>query len=166
MVSTVNRHVSYLAERSLLSLFFLSDGAAIQVVVAAAASLPLPRTSTAAAARARGCSPLSKAARRRPRPFASARSLSTGWAGHLFPRFCLLFSESSPGCWALLQLPCCPSKQGELLENILHITKPSEQVAAPPSISLFLSLAHWCPKFMNSNIEGVHESLSISAQYF
>ena len=69
MVSTVNRHVSYLAERSLLSLFFLSDGAAIQVVVAAAASLPLPRTSTAAAARARGCSPLSKAARRRPKTF-------------------------------------------------------------------------------------------------
>ena len=44
----------------------------------------------------------------------------TGWGGHLFWRFCLLFSESSPGCWAVLQLPCKPYKQGELLENILR----------------------------------------------
>ena len=43
---------------------------------------------------------------------------STGWGGHLFQRFCKLLSESSPGCWAVQQLPCCPSKQGELLENI------------------------------------------------
>ena len=42
------------------------------------------------------------------------------WGGHLFQRFCSLFSESSPGRWAILQLPCCPSKQGELLENILQ----------------------------------------------
>ena len=35
-------------------------------------------------------------------------------------RFCLLFSESSPGRWAVLQRPCCPSKQGELSENILQ----------------------------------------------
>ena len=34
--------------------------------------------------------------------------------------FCKPFSGSSPGCWAVLQLPCCPSKQGELLENILQ----------------------------------------------
>ena len=31
-----------------------------------------------------------------------------------------MFSESSTGCWAVLQLPCCPSKQRELSENILH----------------------------------------------
>ena len=48
--------------------------------------------------------------------------------GHLLPggaaicpeRFCKMFSESSPGCWAVLQLPCCPSKQGELSENLLQ----------------------------------------------
>jgi len=45
---------------------------------------------------------------------------STGWGGHLFQSLCKLFSESSPGPWAALQLPCCPSKQGELLENILQ----------------------------------------------
>ena len=33
----------------------------------------------------------------------------------------------------VLQLSCCPSKQGELSKNILQ--NPSEQVAAPPSIS-------------------------------
>ena len=38
----------------------------------------------------------------------------------MFRRFCLLFLKSSPGCWAVLQLPCCPSKQGEPLENILQ----------------------------------------------
>ena len=45
---------------------------------------------------------------------------STRWGSHLFWRFCKMFPESSPGCWAVLQLPCCPSKQGELLENILQ----------------------------------------------
>ena len=35
-------------------------------------------------------------------------------------RFCKMFSESFTGSWAELQLPCCPSKQGELLENILQ----------------------------------------------
>ena len=30
----------------------------------------------------------------------------------------VLFSEISTGHWAVLQLPCCPSKQGELSENI------------------------------------------------
>ena len=37
----------------------------------------------------------------------------------MFRRFCKLFSESSTGRWAIVQLPCCPSKQGELSENIL-----------------------------------------------
>ena len=31
-----------------------------------------------------------------------------------------MFSESSTGRWAVMQLPCCPSKQGELSENILQ----------------------------------------------
>ena len=44
----------------------------------------------------------------------------TGWGVHLFRRFCKLFSENSSGSWAVLELPCSPSKQGELLENILQ----------------------------------------------
>ena len=52
----------------------------------------------------------------------------TGWGGHLFRRFCKLFSESSTGCRAILQLP----KQVRGTYRT-HITKPSEQVAAPPS---------------------------------
>ena len=31
-----------------------------------------------------------------------------------------MFSESSPGRWAVLQLPCCPSKQGELSDNFFQ----------------------------------------------
>ena len=31
-----------------------------------------------------------------------------------------MFPESSTGRWALLQLLCCPSKQGELSEHILQ----------------------------------------------
>ena len=46
--------------------------------------------------------------------------VTTGWGGHLFRRFCKLFSDSSTVCWAILQLPCCPSKQGELLKNTLQ----------------------------------------------
>ena len=38
--------------------------------------------------------------------------LPTEWGGHLFRRFCKPFSESSPGCWAVLQLSCCLSMQG------------------------------------------------------
>ena len=38
----------------------------------------------------------------------------------MFRRFCFLFSESSPGCWALLHLPCCPNKQGELSKHLLQ----------------------------------------------
>ena len=45
-------------------------------------------------------------------PFRRCIQVSTGWGVHLFRRFCKMFSESSPGCWAVLQLSCCPSKQG------------------------------------------------------
>ena len=61
--------------------------------------------------------------------------ISTRWGGHLFRRFCFLFSESSPGCWAVLRLPCCPIKQARGTFR-KHVTKPSEQVAAPPCIMM------------------------------
>ena len=38
----------------------------------------------------------------------------------MFRRFCNMFSESSPGRWAVLQLLCWPSKQGELSETMLQ----------------------------------------------
>ena len=42
--------------------------------------------------------------------------------------FCNMFSESSTGSWAKLQLLCCPSKQGELpknmSQNLLHNLPP------------------------------------------
>ena len=44
----------------------------------------------------------------------------TVWGGRLRKRFCNMLSESSTGIWAELQLPCCPSKQGELLANLLQ----------------------------------------------
>ena len=43
----------------------------------------------------------------------------TVWGDNLLKRFCKMFSESSPGRWAVLRLLCCPSKPGELSENIL-----------------------------------------------
>ena len=46
----------------------------------------------------------------------------------MFRRFCDRFCESFPGCRALLQLPFCPIKEGEIKKKI---TKTSEQVAAP-----------------------------------
>ena len=51
-------------------------------------------------------------------PFRRCIQVSTGWGVHLFRRFCKMFSESSPGYWAVLKLPCCPIKEGELSENI------------------------------------------------
>ena len=49
-----------------------------------------------------------------------AHHTSTGWGGRLRKRFCNMFSESFTGSWSELQLPCCPSKQGELPENMLQ----------------------------------------------
>ena len=46
----------------------------------------------------------------------------TVWGGRLRKMFCNIFSESSTGSWAELQLPCCPSKQWELPENIIRKT--------------------------------------------
>ena len=44
----------------------------------------------------------------------------TVWGGRLSKRLCNMYSESSTGSWAELQLPCSPSKQGELGENRLQ----------------------------------------------
>ena len=49
-----------------------------------------------------------------------SRNISTVWGGRLCERFCNMFSESSTGSWAELQLLCFPSKQGELPENMLQ----------------------------------------------
>ena len=52
----------------------------------------------------------------------------TVWGGRLRKRFCNMFSESSTGSWAELQMPCCPSKKEELpentLQNLLHNLPP------------------------------------------
>ena len=47
-------------------------------------------------------------------------NLVPGGAATCSERFCNMFSESSPGCWAVLQLHCCPSKQGELSKKLLQ----------------------------------------------
>ena len=43
------------------------------------------------------------------------------WVGRplVLKVLCKLFVESSTCPWVILQLPCFPTKQGELLENIL-----------------------------------------------
>ena len=41
----------------------------------------------------------------------------------------------SEGFWAVLHLPCCPSKQGELCKK--HIKTPSEQVAVEQTVLLY-----------------------------
>ena len=63
-------------------------------------------------------------------------SNSTFWGGRLRKMFCSMFSESSTGSWAELQLPCCPSKQGELPENMLQNLLHNLQLP-PQTVSLF-----------------------------
>ena len=53
-------------------------------------------------------------------PWRSSRIKSGAETWNLFRRFCKMFSESSTGRWAVLQLPCCQSKQWKLSENILQ----------------------------------------------
>ena len=50
---------------------------------------------------------------------------NTVWGGNLFRRLCEMFS-------AVLQLPCCPSKQRELSENILHNVRNNK--LPPPTV--------------------------------
>ena len=47
-------------------------------------------------------------------------TLYTVWSVNLFQRFCNMFSEHFPGRLAVLQLPCCTSKQVEFSEIILQ----------------------------------------------
>ena len=49
-----------------------------------------------------------------------SNTFCTDRGGRSWKRFCNMFSASSTGSWADLQLPCCPSKQGELPENMLQ----------------------------------------------
>ena len=56
-------------------------------------------------------------------------SEDTVWGGRLRKIFCNMFSESSTGSWAEVQLPCCPSK-GNFLKTC-NVTKPFIQPAAP-----------------------------------
>ena len=69
--------------------------------------------------------------------FHSISLFSTGcrWCRHLFRRFCKFFSESFPGCWAFTAAAMLPKQAWGTLGK--HITKPSEQVAAPPSMSVY-----------------------------
>ena len=55
------------------------------------------------------------------------------WGVSLLIRLCKMFSESFLGCQAVLQLTCCPSRQGELSENILQslFNKLSPQTVDP-----------------------------------
>ena len=50
----------------------------------------------------------------------STWTCGTVCGGRLSKRFRNLFSESSTGSWSEQQLPCCPSKQGELPESMLQ----------------------------------------------
>ena len=73
--------------------------------------------------------------------------LFTVWSSRLGCKkmFCKILSESSTGRWAVLQLPCCPSKQGELSENILKNLFHS----LPPQTvkcKLTLQVLHLLPK--------------------
>ena len=57
-----------------------------------------------------------------------------------------MFSESSTGSWAALQLSCCPSKQGKLSENILQ----NIQNKLPPQTVVQLTSKH--TTLMNFNL--------------
>ena len=62
----------------------------------------------------------------------------TVWGGNMFRRCCKMFSGSSTGRWAVLQLSCCPRKQGGLSENILKNLRNN----LPPQtvLNVYLSL--------------------------
>ena len=69
---------------------------------------------------------------------------------------CILFSEISTGRWAVLQLLCCPSKQGELPENILQnlfhnltVVATSERIGSLTAIDRYGFVG--CLKHLNIN---------------
>ena len=53
-------------------------------------------------------------------PKSESELLHTVWGGNLFRRFCNTFYESCTGRWAVLHLPCSPSKQEEISKNMLQ----------------------------------------------
>ena len=67
-------------------------------------------------------------------------TISTLWGGRLWKRFCKMFSESSTGSWAELQLPCCPCKEGELLHNLPPQTVIYERLSSENSLFLTFAL--------------------------
>ena len=67
-------------------------------------------------------------------PTFNVLEITTVWGGRLRKRFCNMFSESSTGSWAELHLPCRPSKQGELPENMLQ----NLLLNLPPQTVLYL----------------------------
>ena len=59
--------------------------------------------------------------------------------------FVICFSESSTGCWAVLQMPCCLSKQGELSENIkqnIFYKLPLQAVHVSQTDALYSTYSH------------------------
>ena len=67
----------------------------------------------------------------------------------LVKRYCKMCFESFTGRWAVLQLPCCPSKQGELSKNILQNLfnrLPPQTVFSNPKSRLHLISGDqlWC----------------------
>ena len=71
-------------------------------------------------------------------------AIHTVWSGRLRKRFCNMFSESSTGSWAELQLPCCPSKQWELPENMLqNLLQNLPPQAVQISDAALLHLSPW-----------------------
>ena len=69
----------------------------------------------------------------------------------MLKRFCKMFSESSPGRWAVLRLLCCPSKPGELSENIFP--------------NLFHSLTPQTVSFFHQSSEEYLENFSTMKSY-
>ena len=71
-----------------------------------------------------------------------------------------MFSESSAGSWAELQLPCCPSKQGELQENMLQnllLNLPPQTVKTLQKVNVARFLAPGTQQEVRPHLrKGVH----------
>ena len=61
--------------------------------------------------------------------------------------FVYFFLRVPQGCLAVLQLPCYPSKQGELLENMLQNLRNKWPPHPVPIFELFNSVGNLKPKF-------------------
>ena len=79
------------------------------------------------------CAPNTVRINQGPRVSNAATASYTVWGIRLLEnRFCIMFPESSTGRLAVLQLLCCPSKQGELKK---HSTKRFSQPDVPDCTS-------------------------------